>query len=297
MKKAQIILAFLFTTLLFTLSVSADNSICGEGNIYNGFNTTTQEYSCTAVFTADTRDGYVFAHNITGEQEYTWLNPPVTWDEFRLGSWHNALVHSRDYTNDLLLININEFVPGYPPLFLYAQYTYYDIFRISLPFDTSSLPDTAYRINSATLTLTTRNTITNFVYPSNSNDFIVIVPTYLENSPNLSVNDFDNFGPVDNPIELSDRFDVSENTLPVAVQNISIELNSMGKSKINRNGYTVLGIRAGHELYEYNMSQGYYTDWYSMRLMMSFNSAENPTGKPTLIVNYTIPEVNVGSIE
>jgi len=221
--------------------------ICGSGNIHNGGN------SCTAVFTADPEDSIVRAEGLD-------------WDNVRKSE--TGFVFSSTATSFLFNIHSDQ-DPANPVS---------TITRASVPFDTSSLPDTAI-IDSAELTFKKSRLFVN-THPD-SNDFITVVPTTLKNLPFLTAEDFDQFSSVENPVELANRVDISHEYELSSVGYIIFTLNSQGLVNINKTGYTGFGLRVGYDLYT-TPNNAEYTD-----LMFRLKSGNAPSSdKPRLKVNY-----------
>jgi len=221
--------------------------ICGIEHIYAGNN------FCIAVFDVDSEDTLIHASGRFDK-----------WDDVRnrgagtveLSSFWNHFFHIVS-TSSLKKIS-----------------------RISLPFDTSSIPNNAL-IQSAELEIK-QNPIFGINTHPNSDDFITLVPTTMENPPFLSENDFDQFGSIDNPIELANRVDISEID---ADKYILFFLNAQGLANINKTNYTGFGIRGGYDL-STTPNNGESTE---LKRLIIFGDSPDYRQKPTLTVNYTVP--------
>lgn len=119
-------------------------------------------------------------------------------------------------------------------------YTDYDIGRFFLPVDTSGIPDTA-TITAATL----------YVYLGNAtdadndgDDWVNVVQTSQASPTALVSGDFDQAGAVSNPTEGSTRKDL---TGLATGQYHSFALNATGLTWVSKTGYTLLGLREGHD--------------------------------------------------
>ncbi|MEK6854903.1 MAG: NosD domain-containing protein [Nanoarchaeota archaeon] len=228
--------------------------ICAPGDVYNGNN------SCTAIFTADNEGTGVYRSSMISVG---------SWDDLRKSPNGDGISPQPPISDYLLLLKSD------------PSTSFSLLYRISIPFYTSSLPDSAI-IDSAELSLSKSSDFYINTHP-NSDDFITIVPTTLKNPPFLTTEDFDQFSSVDNPMELSDRFDISGQL--ASNVNIVFPLNSDGLATINNNGYTVFGLRGGYDLYT-TPNNGEYTE-----LQLFFMGSKDPSLKPTLIVNYTVPKI------
>ncbi len=153
--------------------------------------------------------------------------------------------------------------------------------RISISFDTSSIPDNAL-IQSVKLNLTKAGVILN-TNPA-SYDFITLVPVNITNPPILQADDFSKFSSVDNPVELANRVDISE----LAGDKITFTFNPIGLNYINKTGYSTLGMRAGYDVY--TMPDEPYTD-LRISLWSSLTDPANGEIRPALEVKFTAGNV------
>ena len=220
--------------------------ICAPGDIYLGGN------ECLSEITVLSSDGVL--------QLAPW---EIDWDEARHSSTATYVV---DFATNGLSNSNN------PPNL--------GLTRNSLPFDTSSLPDNIL-ISSATLEVSVfYNSIQN-THPDSS-DFVVIVPTSLENPPSLALEDFDQFGSVDNPVELSNRFDISNDLQSNG--NMDLNLNVQGIGYINKEGLTIFGMRGGYDLSSDTPNGGENT-----LFDFQYTASSSIFGGSKLLVYYTIP--------
>jgi len=151
------------------------------------------------------------------------------------------------------------------------------IYRLSFPFDTlSALPENA-EILSAQLTLSARNRTNS--HP-NSEDYLTLVQANLADPPVLTIEDYDQFGSLDNPIEGAQRIDASD--LSSSYQFVTFTLNENGLSWINTQGWTTLGIRGG-----YDVENVYFPNVNtSLKVNIHSSSSSTPEKAPTLGVVY-----------
>jgi hypothetical protein len=118
----------------------------------------------------------------------------------------------------------------------------YGINRAFLPVDTSGLPDTE-EISAATLFVKPQN---RFSTIGGDNNFCVVVgPTTQTDTSALTALDYDDCAAVDAPTELSDRIAVPDMTTGVYV---GFVLNAAGRAQINPTGFSMLGLREGHDV-------------------------------------------------
>jgi len=116
-----------------------------------------------------------------------------------------------------------------------------NIFRVFLPIDTSKLPDTASVISAAFKGRVNEK----FNLDNDGNDFVVIVQTSQASPLSLTVEDYDQCGVVNNPTEGSNRIDIGN--ILVGDYN-SWALNATGTGWVSKTGWTLLGLREGHDV-------------------------------------------------
>jgi glucuronoarabinoxylan endo-1,4-beta-xylanase len=152
----------------------------------------------------------------------------------------------------------------------------HNIIRGFLPIDTSAIPDNA-SITSAVLKL-----YPTFIQDNDNdgNDFLVVVgPTSQSSASQITTDDFDQCGSVNNPQELSSRIDYNNF---VAGQYNDIVLNNSGIAAINKTGITFLGLREGHDVLNDPVDD---TNWF----IFSSSNEAGTSQDPYLEVTYTIP--------
>lgn len=108
------------------------------------------------------------------------------------------------------------------------------------PFDTSALPDNAV-ISSSTLYV--------YVFDSSNtdddgDDWVNVVQTTQASSTILSLTDYNECGATSTPTEGATRIDITNITTSSYVP---FRLNTTGRGWISKTGYTLLGIREGHD--------------------------------------------------
>jgi hypothetical protein len=122
----------------------------------------------------------------------------------------------------------------------------YSIRRAFLPFDTSAIPDTNV-VSAATLYLYCTSLTSNS--DNDGEDFFVPVGTTQADPTTLAVGDFDQCGAINAPTELSDdRKDYGSLTLNA--YNTWV-LNAAGLAAISKTGYTLIGLREGHDVLDH----------------------------------------------
>jgi len=115
-----------------------------------------------------------------------------------------------------------------------------------MPFATSGIPSTA-TLASGTVGL--HIFLTSDILNDGS-DFVVIVgSTTQANASGLVIGDFDMCGAITNPVECSDRKDIT--SLASGANYSLFTLNTSGLAVIMRTGSTLFGIREGHDVTNY----------------------------------------------
>ncbi len=230
--------------------------VCGPNHIYADGN------SCSATFTADHngsavvasgQEGWDFVRHLQTGRYIDPTTPPP----------HQSLAYHRIYLRT-------------KPTQLFD----YIIYRNSVNFQTSSIPDNAL-IESAQLSFWPAQAGAYINTHPNSNDFLTLVRTTLHNPPLLTVEDFGQFDSVDNPTELSNRFDISQQFN--LGEQIVFPLNQAGLQNINKTGFSEFGLRAGYDLAT-TPNSGENTE-----LQVFLWSGNSAFFKPTLTINYTTP--------
>jgi hypothetical protein len=173
------------------------------------------------VFAADetvdpgTGDGYIYSLGFS------------SWDE----THDTTIGAAANYTSQGLIASANEFAaPDW------------SIARSFLPFNTSGLSD-VLSISDAVLYLKFFGQTNNIDDP---NDFITIVEGTPASNTSLIIEDFDQVGAVDSPIEGVDRLSTTD--LLINAVYYALPLNATGRSWISTTGYTSFGIREGHDV-------------------------------------------------
>ncbi len=174
---------------------------------------------------------------------------------------------------------------GYPgnyigwqvPFRIYSNYTegsrrnFSQITRIGFVFNTSRIPDNSY-LEDAKFAIFFDQFYTNSTYHKeyrnthpNSNDFVTLVPFSLgRTSRSISVSDFGRFGNVKNDLELSNRWDLSNNYVDKPYSSnfdsdknkVVFSLNENGLDYLNRTGLTDIGFVSGYDLYNEAPNEG-----------------------------------------
>jgi hypothetical protein len=151
------------------------------------------------------------------------------------------------------------------------------IYRDSFPFDTSSIPDGRAIISAdfSVKVLTSPGLVNS--HP-NSADQLILVRANLTSPPAAALEDFDQFGSLDNPVEGAPRIDVGESVVEGQVS--TFPLNASGLSWIDPAGWTTLGIRGGFDV-DNVTHPGRQTE-----LSLSFRASDSPLFGPELAVTY-----------
>lgn len=217
-------------------------------------------------------DGYVV--NLNGSSS--------TWNTVRNASIGN----SRDYTSSPANVGVLR-----TQIITAPSHVRYYIYRVFLPFDTSSIPSGAV-VSAATLSIyvTYRNdTMTENV------EYITVVQTSNPNHSSLTTDDFDQCGVLDSPtegVDVGNRKQVSGFTLN-SYGNFS--LNATGRSWISRSGesstcsattgITCLGLREGHDTTNTSPTVN------NRDSLIQFSTSEQTgtSNDPYLSITYTAP--------
>lgn len=149
----------------------------------------------------------------------------------------------------------------------------YIIQRGFCPVDTSALPSGAV-ISLATLNLYLTNVS---IVDNDGDDFGVLLQTSQASTSSLVLDDYDNCGAVNSPVEGSNRIDLSSLS---SESYTAWTLNSTGIGWINYSGYTKLGIREGHDVLD-NPVTG--------RNSVTWSTSEEVSNNPYLEITYTEP--------
>src|SRR3989344_2321566 len=207
----------------------------------------------TTTFFAGVGDGIV---SIFGE---------ATWD----GAHDATDGDNADYTGTVTRVSIFKALTGE-----------FEIRRTFFPFDTSSLPDTDV-ISSATFSAWA--TTVSAVGDNDGLDYIVPVgPTSQASNTELVVGDFDQAGAVDNPTQLSDdQKDISTDFSAGSYANWTA--NASGLSAVDKTGFTLVGLREGHDIEDNQYEGGNNT---SNQVRFSTSEETSTTQDPMLEVTH-----------
>ncbi|MFQ5417330.1 MAG: FAD-dependent oxidoreductase, partial [Myxococcota bacterium] len=156
------------------------------------------------------------------------------------------------------------------------------IYRDSFPFDTSSIPDDRSILSARLLLkLLASGGIANS-HPDSADQLVLVRPT-LAIPPVAGLDDFDQFGSLDSPVEGAPRIDVGDSV--VAGEIAAFDLDASGLSWIDPVGWTTLGVRGGYDVDDVTVP-GEETE-----LQLFFRTSESPVAGPRLVVSYTaLPE-------
>jgi len=117
----------------------------------------------------------------------------------------------------------------------------YSIGRFFLPFNTALLPESITFSNAKLYVYF----ITKYNGDNDGEDFVSIVRTTQASPTTLVGEDYDQAGAISNPVEGSNRFDITD---MVSSGYNSWTLNSTGTGWISTTGWTQLGLREGHDI-------------------------------------------------
>jgi len=235
----------------------------------------TNGFPYTIEFTASADDGCV------GFDSGIYYDPPPIWWPFARG-YHtgNFISELTDIGSGIKGYCVN--VVSYVDHWIFGDYV--QLSRISIPFNTESLPETA-TFTSVALILQKFNPGAQNTHPD-SNDFITVVPVTLANPPVLTIEDYDQFDSLDNPTELSERFDVSEQW--DTSDEIIFDLNDNGFMNIDKMDFSIFGLRTGYDLFEEIPN-----DEDDTKLKVNFISGDSPSGKPRLSIQYDLKKSQI----
>lgn len=147
-------------------------------------------------------------------------------------------------------------------------------YRAFIPINTSDISDTA-SISSGEMCIYVTYT---FEGDNDAQAYLVVVGnTTQASTSSLTNNDFDNCGAVNNPKQFSNQKDITSISTS---QYLCFALNSTGLSAINKNGFTMFGIREGHDVEDAQISG-------SNINQVTFTTSEG-TNKPYINVTYVL---------
>jgi len=164
----------------------------------------------------------------------------------------------------------------------YEKYNRVIISRSFFPVDTSALPDGA-TISEAKL----------YIYieakaddDNDGDDWGSVVQTSQEDPTTLEEADFDQCGAIDNPTEGADRIDIG--SITTSAYNYWT-LNATGRGWISKTGWTLLGLREGHDAIDSPIasSSGNVTNSITVR----FSEYTGTGSDPYLSVTYTTTSI------
>ena len=158
------------------------------------------------------------------------------------------------------------------------------IYRTTLPFDTSSLPDSAPLV-SASLQLRVLTGLYLFEnsHPASADQLVLVEPS-LANPPVAELIDFSTFASLDDPTEGAPRIDIGD-VQDASDFDIQFDLNPTGLGWIDPTGTTIFGLRGGYDVDDVTVPGE------EPVLLLTFRSEASPTTGPKLSVRYQpVPE-------
>lgn len=161
------------------------------------------------------------------------------------------------------------------------------IYRMALPFDTSSIPDDATLVSAG---LTLRVLRDGFMFenshPDSADQLVLVQPT-LANPPIADSLDFGSFGSLDAPQEGAGRVDLGD--VQAAVDfDIEFDLNATGLGWIDPTGTSLFGLRVGYDVDDVTLPGE------EPVILVYLRSEASPTTGPKLTIDYTpVPEPTV----
>ncbi|MFK7894695.1 MAG: hypothetical protein AB8G23_02605 [Myxococcota bacterium] len=159
-----------------------------------------------------------------------------------------------------------------------------NIYRNSLPFDTSSIPDGANLVSaSLDLKILADGFPTLNTHPDSA-DQLVLVEATLSEPPVAIFSDFSTIGAVDSPIELAPRIDVGD-VFTSGDTPIQFVLGSEGLDALDPMGFSYLGLRGGYDVDDVVVPDE------NNSLQLYLRSEASPIAGPRLTVVYdAVPE-------
>lgn len=162
------------------------------------------------------------------------------------------------------------------------------IYRAFFPIDTSGLGASA-TISAAVLKLY-GNAIQDD-YNGDSYDYVALVQTDQPDPTLLTTADYNNCGATDNPTKGSANFDITGFSL-VAYNDFT--LNATGLTWISKTGYTMLGLREGHDIQDIFPGDPGETGLKSQAEPKTSEATDTATD-PYLSITYTLPATSTGN--
>ena len=159
--------------------------------------------------------------------------------------------------------------------------TLYYIYRSLLPFDTSSIPDSA-TITSATLSAYVASKMN---YDNDGDDFITLVQSTQASSTALATTDYARTGATNNPTEGVDSTGRKDITSITANAWLTFTLNTTGQGFVSKTGSTLLALREGHDVIDSLFVSTSTTA--SQQSYVTFHCVYRTTYDPLLTVTYT----------
>jgi len=150
----------------------------------------------------------------------------------------------------------------------------YRIYRAFYPFDTSSLPDNAI-ITEATFSVVFDSVLDQ---DNDGNDYATVNQTSQASPTELVVADFDNVGSVEGTDARVDFGNI------VTLQYTNFLLNAAGRGFISKTGWTLLGMREGHDILNDPYAGG---DNTMNRANTRFSEYTGTNNDPTLVIIYS----------
>ena len=165
----------------------------------------------------------------------------------------------------------------------------YQISRMFLPFNTSSIPDNA-TITSAKLKVFVETKLNN---DNDGDDFITVVRGTQPSVSTLTTADYDLTGAISNPVQGVDAAERKDITAVTANQYLTFTLNSTGRSWISKTGNSKLALREGHDTK--NSAFTGTTAGQFNKLTIRTSEYTGTSSDPILEVTYSVPSTPVST--
>jgi hypothetical protein len=248
--------------------------ICGSNDLFLG------DRTCETTIKSDRTDGALFTAcgKNNASEGFSACNSQNEWEEVRNKS-EGFLINSSPSNNFRILSNktFNQFQ---------SEPLYY-ITRLLFPFDTSAIPDYAELISANMSLFVSRSSLFTNTH-ANSNDFLSLVTSNLDgyNFNNLKTTDYSEL----TQIEASHRFDISDSYQhdESVANEIKFTLNESGLDFINKQGFSILGLKSGYDFFDASPNNDQATD-----INMTFFMSDHQTYPPTLTLKYFVPKFSI----
>lgn len=191
---------------------------------------------------------------------------------------------------------VRDFVSGNPETeygYLFLSNTerpgFANIYRNTLPFDTSSIPDDATLVSAVLDMKILDSGFAGMNTHPDSADQLVLVEATLSSPPIAIFSDYATIGAVDSPVELAPRIDVGD-VFTSGDTPIQFVLGPSGLDVLDPTGFSYLGLRGAYDV------DDIVVPGEENSLQVYFRSEASPIAGPRLTVVYdAVPEPGFGA--